>query len=68
MTAQLLGVDELERGEAPGRATGAFERRRLKEPYPYLILDARYEKVREYCVVGSRAVLIALGIDSDGRR
>jgi transposase-like protein len=22
-------------------------RRRLDEPYPYLILDARYEKVRE---------------------
>ena len=46
----------------------AFARRRLDEPYPYLILDARYEKVRENGVVGSRAVLIALGIDGDGRR
>src|SRR3954449_6274583 len=24
-----------------------FARRRLEEPYPYLVLDARYEKVRE---------------------
>jgi putative transposase len=25
----------------------AFAERRLCEPFPYLILDARYEKVRE---------------------
>lgn len=46
----------------------AFARRPLAEPYPYLILDARYEKVREDGVVGSQAVLIAIGIDWDGRR
>ena len=46
----------------------AFARRRLEEPYPYLILDARYERVREDGVIGSQAVLIALGIDWDGRR
>lgn len=46
----------------------AFAGRPLAEPYPYLILDARYEKVREDGVVGSRAVLIAIGIDWDGRR
>src|SRR3546814_3877711 len=40
----------------------------LDEPFPYLILDARYEKVREGGVVGSQAVLIAIGIDWDGRR
>jgi putative transposase len=45
----------------------AFARRPLAEPYPYLILDARYEKVREDGVVGSQAVLIAIGIDWDGR-
>ena len=38
------------------------------EPFPYLILDARYEKVREGGVVMSQAVLIAVGIDWDGRR
>lgn len=46
----------------------AFVERPLHEPFPYLILDARYEKVREAGVVMSRAVLIAVGIDWDGRR
>jgi putative transposase len=46
----------------------AFAERPLHEPFPYLILDARYEKVREAGVVMSQAVLIAVGIDWDGRR
>jgi putative transposase len=46
----------------------AFARRPLAEPFPYLILDARYEKVREGGVVMSQAVLIAIGVDWDGRR
>lgn len=46
----------------------AFAARPLAEPFPYLILDARYEKVREGGVVSSQAVLIAIGIDWDGRR
>ena len=46
----------------------AFARRPLQEPFAYLILDARYEKVREAGVVMSQAVLIAVGIDWDGRR
>ncbi len=46
----------------------AFARRPLQEPFAYLILDARYEKVREAGVVASQAVLIAVGIDWDGRR
>jgi putative transposase len=46
----------------------AFAERPLKEPFPYLILDARYEKAREAGVVMSQAVLIAVGIDWDGRR
>src|ERR1700688_4679503 len=45
-----------------------FATRPLAEPFPYLILDARYEKVREGGVVMSQAVLIAIGIDWDGRR
>jgi putative transposase len=45
-----------------------FARRRLEEPYPYLILDARYEKVREDGAVRSQAVLIAIGINWEGRR
>lgn len=50
--------DELER----------FARQRLEGEYPYLILDARYEKVREAGVIRSRAVLVAIGIDWEGRR
>src|SRR5438477_8462529 len=45
-----------------------FAHRRLEEPYPYLILDARYEKVREDGAVRSQAVLIAIGINWEGRR
>jgi len=45
-----------------------FARRRLEESFAYLILDARYEKVRDNGVITSRAVLIALGVDWDGRR
>jgi putative transposase len=42
--------------------------RSLEEEFPYLILDARYEKVREEGVIRSRAVLVALGVDWEGRR
>jgi putative transposase len=45
-----------------------FAARPLSESYPYLILDARYERVREAGVIRSQAVLIAIGIDWDGRR
>lgn len=46
----------------------AFCERRLKEAFPYLILDARYEKIREAGVIASHAVLIAIGVDWEGRR
>jgi putative transposase len=45
-----------------------FARQTLEGEYPYLILDARYEKVREEGVIRSRAVLVAIGIDWAGRR
>jgi transposase-like protein len=45
-----------------------FAKRRLGEAYPYLILDARYEKVREDGVITSQAVMIAIGVDWEGRR
>ena len=45
-----------------------FASRRLSEAFPYPILDARYEKVREAGVIASQAALIAIGIDWDGRR
>jgi putative transposase len=46
----------------------AFCERRLQEAYPYLILDARYERVRETGVIVSQAVLIAVAVDLEGRR
>jgi transposase-like protein len=45
-----------------------FSRRKLDQAMPYVILDARYERVREGGVIVSRAILIALGIDWEGRR
>jgi len=45
-----------------------FSRRRLTEEFPYVVLDARYERVREGGVIVSRAILVALGIDWQGRR
>ncbi len=45
-----------------------FAARPLHEAFPYLIVDARYERVREAGVIVSQAVLIAIGIDWDGRR
>lgn len=46
----------------------AFAKRRLEEDYPYLIVDARYERVRIDGAIRSQAVLIAIGINWDGRR
>jgi putative transposase len=45
-----------------------FARWCLEEPYPYLVLDARYERVREEGAVRSQAVLVAIGISWEGRR
>ena len=45
-----------------------FSRRPLDEAFPYVVVDARYERVREGGVIVSRAILIALGIDWEGRR
>ncbi|CDX27270.1 transposase (fragment) [Mesorhizobium plurifarium] len=49
-------------------ALKAFFEQPLKESYPYLILDARYERAREAGVIASQAVLVAIGVDWEGRR
>ena len=47
----------------------AWATRSLKEAsFPYLILDARYERVRQNGCVRSQAVLVAIGIDEAGFR
>lgn len=45
-----------------------FANRTLDEAYPYLIVDARYDKVQESGAIRNRAGLVAIGIDWDGRR
>ena len=45
-----------------------FAKRPLEDAYPYLVLDARYEKVRQDGVIRSQAVQIAIGINEEGRR
>ena len=44
--------------------------RKLEKAYPYLVVDARYEHIREEIegVVKSKAVFIILGIDQNGYR
>ena len=46
----------------------AFSERHLDDAYPYLILDARYERVREGGIIVSQAVLVAVAVDWEGRR
>jgi putative transposase len=46
----------------------AFSERRIEEAFPYVILDARYERIREAGVIASQAVLIAVAVDWEGRR
>jgi transposase-like protein len=43
-------------------ALSAFATRRLEVPYPYLILDARYDRAREGGVIASRG-----GADRESR-
>lgn len=46
----------------------AFRHRPLEGPYPYLWLDARYEKVRENGRVRSMALVVAYGVNGEGQR
>ena len=43
-------------------------RRKLEKDYPYLVVDARYEKIRINHKVVSQGVLLVVGIGSDGCR
>jgi putative transposase len=45
-----------------------WRNRRLEEPYPYLMFDARYEKIRENGCVVSKAFVVAVGITKTGIR
>jgi transposase-like protein len=45
-----------------------WRQRRLEKSYPYLVVDARYEKIRTGAGVVSKAVMIVVGIAACGHR
>jgi transposase-like protein len=45
-----------------------WRKRPLTKDYPYLVIDARYEDIREHGIVSSQAVLIVIGISETGHR
>jgi len=73
ITEALCGL-EISRTQVSELAKGldaevqVWRSRRLEKAYPYLIVDARYEKVRQGPHVVSMGVLIVVGIAEDGYR
>jgi transposase-like protein len=45
-----------------------FACRSLEYEYPYLMLDARYEKTRDDGIIRSNAVMVAIGVNPEGKR
>jgi putative transposase len=72
ITEQLCGLDisSAQVSRAAAALDGELKtwRERPLGEMPYLILDARYEKVRHGGSVVSCAVLVAIGIDASGHR
>lgn len=72
ITEELCGVNvtstQVSRAAAELDGLLTAWRERKLGPSPYLILDARYEKVRQGGVVRDAAVLVAIGIGLDGKR
>jgi putative transposase len=70
----LMGVDRLGKSQVSALCTELdtkaeeFRHRALPQPYPYLWLDALYEKVRIDGAVVSNAVVIAYGVSAAGFR
>jgi transposase-like protein len=46
----------------------AFSERSLTHGFPYVMFDARYEKVRENGMIISRAVLVGIGVNWEGNK
>ena len=71
---QTLGIAGISKSEVSRLCASldedvtAFRTRRLDGEYPYVFLDARYERVREDRRVQSMAVVIAYGIRVEGVR
>jgi putative transposase len=73
ITEELCGLD-ISRSQVSRLTKGLDEEiglwrsRELEREYPYLVVDARYEKVRINHRVVSQGVLLVVGIGSDGYR
>lgn len=72
---RTLGLEGIRKSEVSrlcgelDRGVKAFRERRLDEHrYPYLWLDARYEKVREGGRIVSMAFLVAIAVNERGER
>ena len=73
ITEELCGL-EISRSQVSGlvkqldEEIGTWRKRPLVRSYPYLVVDARYEKVRRDGAVISQGVLIVVGVDDEGIR
>jgi len=66
ITEELCGLEILAKGL--DEEVKIWRNRPLAKKYPYLIVDARYEKIRRGGHVISQGVLIVVGISKDGYR
>lgn len=73
ITEELCGL-EISKSQVSVLAKGldteidVWRKRPLEKRYPYLVVDALYEKVRHKGAIVSRGVLTVTGIDEDGYR
>lgn len=73
ITEELCGL-EISRSQVSALArsmdeeVGKWRTRALIKAYPYLVVDARYEKIRRDGAVINQGVLIVVGIDDEGYR
>lgn len=72
--AQAFGVKDMSATQVSrlcdelDKKVSKFIGRQLKDRYPYLFIDALYEKVREDSEVGNQAVILAIGVNELGHR
>lgn len=71
---QQMGVERLDKSFVSRLTKGIeaevsiFKNRRLEADFPYFFADARYEKVRGEGRVRTMAVMVAVGVRTDGHR
>jgi putative transposase len=72
--AQALGVENISASQVSeinkglGKQVEAFRTRTLEEEYPFIMIDAHYDKVRVEDRVITLALMIAHGVNSQGAR